>query len=441
MALDPALARISKILVDGNHVTYDEAQSTLRNLRLHIVVGRSATSPAAQAAILTIVAAGLRTFAGGIRLSGAVDVPLVTSLPVDAPTLGDAAVELGAGDFDGAATQTILVGAGTDDADVQGIRTWWRGWRAGASTDNSADREIAQTNPLVGIAGGALAVAAAFQAARTAAAPELEIDLWPATADAPAPGFNEIFLPSSIWMVGLGNLGQAYLWALSALPYADPSKVTLVLQDHDRVTDENWATSILVRRTDHGKLKNQIGERWAGAKGFSVRRLDRRLLPHDRLDDDDPRLALSGVDKIAVRRLLIDTGFDCVVDAGLGMTSDTFDRFRITVFDKDYRPETHFKDIDDPARPAAVPANEAYQALEKEIGTCGTVEIAGASAAAPFVSALAATIAVTRAIAIASGRDVLRSEVGRALDSAENRCSPAITPRARGIGHAGRPSP
>ena len=142
-----------------------------------------------------------------------------------------------------------------------------------------------------------------------------------------------------------------------------------------------------------------------------------------------------------MRKFLIDTGFDCVVDAGLGMTSDTFDRFRVTVFDKDHRPEAHFKDMDDPVRAPAVPAGQAYQVLEKEIGTCGTVEIARASAAAPFVSSLVAAIAVTRAVAIASGCEVIRSEVGRALDPAEHRCSPAFAPRARGIGNAGRPGP
>ena len=142
-----------------------------------------------------------------------------------------------------------------------------------------------------------------------------------------------------------------------------------------------------------------------------------------------------------MRKFLIDTGFDCVVDAGLGMTSDTFDRFRVTVFDKDHRPEAHFKDMDDPVRAPAVPAGQAYQVLEKEIGTCGTVEIARASAAAPFVSSLVAAIAVTRAVAIASGCEVIRSEVGRALDPADHRCSPAFAPCARGIGHAGRPEP
>ena len=132
--------------------------------------------------------------------------------------------------------------------------------------------------------------------------------------------------------------------------------------------------------------------------------------------------------------------FEDIVRASLAVKSDTSDRFRVTVSDKNHRPEHHFKDMVDAVRVQVVPAGEAYQTLEKEIGTCGTVEIAGASAAAPFVSALAAAIAVARAIAIASGCEVIRSEVGRALDAAQHRRTPAFAPCARGIGHGGRPS-
>ncbi len=30
------------------------------------------------------------------------------------------------------------------------------------------------------------------------------------------------YLPSKLWLIGLGHLGQAYLWGLSILPYARP---------------------------------------------------------------------------------------------------------------------------------------------------------------------------------------------------------------------------
>jgi hypothetical protein len=40
----------------------------------------------------------------------------------------------------------------------------------------------------------------------------------------------ELF-PNALWLIGLGNLGQAYLWILGALPYPVADALTLVLQD------------------------------------------------------------------------------------------------------------------------------------------------------------------------------------------------------------------
>ena len=39
-------------------------------------------------------------------------------------------------------------------------------------------------------------------------------------------------LPSSAWIVGMGNLGQAYLWTLGFLPYGDFAP-EIILQDFD----------------------------------------------------------------------------------------------------------------------------------------------------------------------------------------------------------------
>jgi hypothetical protein len=45
------------------------------------------------------------------------------------------------------------------------------------------------------------------------------------TQDASEPVLS--YLPSSLWLIGVGNLGQAFAWLLTCLPYADRSKVEL----------------------------------------------------------------------------------------------------------------------------------------------------------------------------------------------------------------------
>jgi hypothetical protein len=73
------------------------------------------------------------------------------------------------------------------------------------------------------------------------------------------------------------------------------------------------------------------------------------------------------------------------------------------VFDHVRPIDRHFAGQKDNPLNEAILESEAYQRLEAEIGPCGTAEVAGASVAAPYVSALAAAVAISRLIAVASG--------------------------------------
>jgi hypothetical protein len=329
----------------------------------------------------------------------------------------------------------VLVGGAEPATDRPCIAAHWDGWTAGVRAPGAATGGDG-SNPLAGLAAGALAVAAAFDHVRGRPASErFDVDLW-GSADAPA--FGDVLLPGAIWLVGLGNLGQAFLWALGCLPYVNPSKVLLHLHDFDHVTAENWGTSVLVERGRYGELKNKVAEEWVMRRGFNVRRIDRRLLASDRVGADEPALAFSGMDKIGARRDMASLGFDAIIDAGLGRTAEDFDKFRVNVFDRERLIDRHFADVLE-AKPAELPVNSAYEALEASIGRCGAAEIGGASVAVPHVSAVAAAIALSRAIALVSGQPVPLSEVRRAGGpTMVRRPIEAVIdgPRLR---HAGRP--
>jgi hypothetical protein len=438
MALDRHIARLSKILVDGEGMTFDAAQARLRALTLEIVVGPDARTPAAHAAALTAVLAGSRTFVGGVRLVGVVDQRLNSALPLRASTLGEAALAAGAAAFEGETSCRIVIGGVAGAGEKPGFSAWWHGWRAGFARPGDASCDDGE-NPLAGIAAGALSVGAAFHSMRGRAAERSsEVDLWPVEAGQEAPRFAEVFLPGAVWLVGLGNLGQAFLWSLSALPYADPAQVSVVLQDRDKVTEENWATSVLVGSETYGALKTKVAEDWAAAKKFDVRRVDRRLLAGDRLEDDDPRVALCGVDNVESRKLMANTGFDCIVDAGLGRRASDFDRYRVTVFDRARPIDRHFEGQKDEPAHDPIPDADAYRHLEAEVGRCGAAEIAGASVAAPYVSAVAGAVAVSRLVGIVSGCSCRTNEVRR-LSEIKSRTGPATKIEGRGIRHGGRP--
>ncbi|MCY4499147.1 MAG: hypothetical protein OXC14_17920 [Rhodospirillaceae bacterium] len=439
MALDRQIARLSKILVDSEKISFDEAQARLRSLTLEVVVGAGAFSPAAHAAALTAVSVGSRTFVGGVRLTGAVHGRAITHLPLRAESLAEAAHLVGTSEFEGTASRRIVIGM--DDAGAGwAVSPWWTGWSAGTAKPSEA-RPVKGDNPLPGIAAGAMAVGVAFEAERSQFVDFTgQVDLWPVGAGQVAPRFQETFLPGALWLVGLGNLGQAYLWALSALPFADPGSVSLVLQDRDSISEENWATSVLVKAETYGALKTKVAEDWASAKGFRVRRIDRWLTARDRVEDDDPRLALSGVDKVSTRQLMAKFGFDCIVDGGLGRTATDFDRYRVTVFDKNRSIDHHFAGLADAPARQEPPNDDAYRCLEREVGACGAAEVGGASVAVPYVSAVAGAIVVARVIAITSGCECVVNEVGILSHMADRKVAELSATEGRGIGHAGKPA-
>ena len=61
--------------------------------------------------------------------------------------------------------------------------------------------------------------------------------------------------PSRWWVIGLGHLGQAYLWTIGLLPYVDPSGIVIMLQDEDRITEAKTSTGLLTPRATRGKRK------------------------------------------------------------------------------------------------------------------------------------------------------------------------------------------
>ena len=230
-----SLHRLIKHAIDsGAAASVAEAEALFRGYRLQVEIDSADVSdPVQQAALLTTVALGRRVFLGGVTVTGPLDAPLMLAMPFGR-TLGDAVQALGAtfGDLAGEAPAIVIGGGVRERRAGFCVRTAAAGWRGGILPVHSELQPGGEgTMPLSGMLAAGLAVNEAFLFVNggmpAAGRRALGLSLWRPgrEVDWLQPDESEpalTYLPSRLWLIGLGHLGQAYLWGLGLLPYQDP---------------------------------------------------------------------------------------------------------------------------------------------------------------------------------------------------------------------------
>ena len=254
-AFTPAdeLHRLAKRAMDnGTAQSREEAEQLLRGYTISLLIGSNeAADLHHQTTLLTAVALGRRVFLGDVAVEGDVDTPLLAPLPFG-KTLREAVVSLGGSVRSKLAQGPVIAigGPARTKSDRFEIRAVFEGWRGGIVPGHvdGPDAGDAGTMALSPMLAAALAINEAFLHASgempSAGRRVAGLDLWSLSqstdwlsAKGNAPSLH--FLPSRLWLLGLGHLGQAYLWALGLLPYPVGSEVDLVLQDNDVITPSN----------------------------------------------------------------------------------------------------------------------------------------------------------------------------------------------------------
>ena len=409
------LNRLVKLAIDtGEAESLEEAEKLFMGYRLGVSVGDDVgQSPTHQAALLTIVNSARRCLLGGIEVEGIAGMNLLVPVPLYR-SLEEAVAGVGGRVVRSVRPDVPLVVVGNAKAKNQhqfAIRVTFEGWSAGIlplAHDNTQLGESCEFTP-AGVLAGALAVTEAFQFLRgnqpIAGRREVGLSLWRPEMpwqDGAASGPVIERLPSALWLIGLGNLGQAYLWTLGMLPYAAPGDVQLILQDDDFLALSNDSTSLLTRSELIGMRKTRAMAGWAEQRGFTTTIVERKFKPDLLVHHDEPSLALCGVDNEPARSALEDVGFAKVIEAGLGGGADDFLGFRTHVFPG----ERKAKDVWKPVETNRVVRTDrpAYEKLAASgLDQCGLTQLAGRTVGAPFVGAIAAAIVIGEALRVVNG--------------------------------------
>lgn len=371
------LNRLAKTIMIKHSVGYAEAVEILGKFRLNLICdGSIAYSPALQAALLTAVNTGKRAFHGGVFVSMPPGVPCLLNWPgrltlnLIVQSLGAKFVGLDHSSF----THTLYFGRCVDPVE-DALLIACTGWRGGIVP---ADVDIDLTSRCDFALGGVLAaahgVARGFLRVSGLSTRHVQVpegfSLWRPDLDwtaSEAEGPELELLPKNLWMLGLGHLGQAFLWNFALLPYANPGEATFLLQDFDHAVQGNFTSGLLCDEQNIGKAKTRICSHWLESRGFQTIITERPFDEQTKRTGNEPFIACCGFDSAQPRRLLESAGFDLVIECALGADTPSFDRIMLHTFPQAARTASEIWE----AVPSDEPLDEKLLNAFKSEGDCG----------------------------------------------------------------------
>ncbi len=191
-------------------------------------------------------------------------------------------------------------------------------------------------------------------------------------------------------MLGLGHLGQAFLWTLGLLPYAEPPQFEVMLQDFDRIEDANVGSGLLCSPRDIGNSRHESALGGWRLAVSARRSAERAFDENTRRSSNEPGVALCGFDKPEPRRQLEAAGFSKIIECGLGGGIQDFDLIHIHTFPAQQMAADIWKAG---GTPAEKPNQKLAQAFATPGGVCGSLalETAGKAVSTSFVGAMASS--------------------------------------------------
>jgi hypothetical protein len=406
--------RLATGLARQRRIHYREAEAILRSLTLKLVIDSGACrSVAFQAALLTAFNTGNRAFLGGVSVEMPADVELLLPLP-GFRSLNEALRLTGFMPREiSPPSQTIYFGHSPTEPGANSCRLDCDGWRGVVSDfDCPANFEYGNSDDIAlgGIYAGGLAVHRCFLKATNIPARSLEsplgLSLWSPGSDWRKPVSSSPLLcnlPNNFWVLGLGHLGQAFLWNLALLPFPNRQDVQFLLQDFDVIETANVGSGLLCTLETVGRKKVRHCAAWLENFGFVTAITERKYTEHDRRSEDEPSIALCGFDRARPRSFLGKTGFGIVVECGLGDSLTDFDCIHIHTFPNlQDSPESLWGKVQDGPRKIRDEDAALFSEGKHECGQLA-IDTAGKAVSTSFVGAMAGALVVSELLRVFNG--------------------------------------
>lgn len=416
-AFDAGLSRISKLLIDRDQASVETALTRRQAYAVTLGCGDDvASSYTLQLAVLTAASIAGRCFPRAVRV---VLAPALAQAPLLLwPwlnwTFGDTVAEIlgpAALTDDGASQAPPALIFGNAPAVRGALRVTLDGWIAKVGPAHDVPRlPEREYFAAAGILAASLALSELFLSfagiSVEATRRTVGMSLWRPDLDIGDPealGIPVEYLPRDLWVLGLGHLGNGFLWSLATLPYEDPKAVEFALLDFDKVEKDNVETGVILTTDDLDSYKAHACDAWLRRRRFRTRLVERRFDATFRLQDKEPVLALCGFDSNPSRRALPHAQFRRVIDSGLGGMANNFDTISLHTLPNPRGPEELWPDLSQEEeeklaayRERIARENPGYAHLGGD--ECGRRALAGKSVAAPFVGTSAASLVVAEAV-------------------------------------------
>lgn len=396
--------RVAIAIAEKHDIDVNEAISQMNESSIWLIADESIiNSYSKQLAFLTAVNIAHRVFLGGVYCLLPINTPNL--LKIRSLYLNDLVSKSGGLTAKGKPKrQEIKILFGIECYDDQCIESVFSGWRGGANFNNQDRIVFSDTDSNISlgpIASASISCYHAFckvyQINNDGIDLNVGISLWNLNSGKEwykdeNDGPDTLNLPRNIWILGLGHLGQAYLWTLGLMPFNEPKEILFLLQDADIVGPENIGSQVLCSEENTEKPKTRACMIFLENLNFKTQIIEKPFVAGDSEQEWAKAFPfiLNGVDNIKTRKSINKASFKLFLDGATNGKFDLFDSFtmkNISAIEKDSDllwPQESENDV--------IFHKNLYQKYEKT-HQCGQLTNIGIST--PFVGLFSSTIVVS----------------------------------------------